>query len=156
MKQIKVKRFNAYDINNKQYYKDLGISDVDIFEYDKAVLNDKGFISPIQDYAKTYLGPIKPLNEDLEEAIKYELDDVEKQALKMLKSSRDKAEDLYDSCKRKYNRYNDLLIRSIFPDKQFYKGEHWKCDLSPLGYCIYEYTVNGSFCIFCGEPEERK
>lgn len=156
MKQIKVKRFNAYDISNKQYYEDLGVNDIDIFEYDKAVVNDKGLISPIQDYAKCYLKPIKPLNEDLEEAVRYELDNTEKQAVKMLKNSKDKAKDLYDSCKRKYDRYNELLVQSIFPDKQFYLGEHWKCDLSPLGYCIFEYTANGSSCIFCGEPEERK
>jgi hypothetical protein len=34
----------------------------------------------------------------------------------------------------------------------------WHCGKSPTGYCVYHDTNDPShdFCLFCGDPEERK
>lgn len=75
----------------------------------------------------------------------------------MLESSVRKSKDLYNSCKRKYERYERLLINSLPVEVDLYNGEEWDCELSPIGRCIYKIDDCGELtCIFCGEPEERK
>jgi hypothetical protein len=34
----------------------------------------------------------------------------------------------------------------------------WDCDKSPIGKCVYDDPAdrNHDFCLFCGDPEERK
>lgn len=155
MNIIKVKVFDAYKaLEHLEYYKELGISDYNLFEYHNQIINKKGLIKPETGFFKK-LQPIKPLDEDLIKKDKYELDNDEKMTLKMLKDSTKQAKDLYDSCKRKQHKYENILLNKI--DKDFYDGDRWDCSLSPLGYCLYSEDECGEpRCIFCGEPEERK
>jgi hypothetical protein len=32
----------------------------------------------------------------------------------------------------------------------------WWCPKSPDNLCHYDYRTNGEYCIYCGQPEERK
>jgi len=32
---------------------------------------------------------------------------------------------------------------------------HPECEENPTGRCLYDQTVAGDDCVFCGEPEER-
>ena len=41
-------------------------------------------------------------------------------------------------------------------DRNIFEGDSWKCDLSPIGRCVYTYDGGDYCCIYCGEPEERK
>ena len=146
MKQIKVKVFDAYSVSDsdeKFYY-----ANIDIFDYHNQIIRKDGTIK----------GKFKPLEHNLIEKIKYELDEDEQLTYKMIKDTTKKAKDLYDSCKRKEDKYKKLLISKININEDLYDGEKWKCDFSPVGHCIYKYDENGSQyeCIFCGEPEERK
>ena len=146
MKQIKVKVFDAYSVSDsdeKFYY-----ANIDIFDYHNQIIRKDGIIK----------GKFKPLEHNLIEKIKYELDEDEQLTYKMIKDTTKKAKDLYDSCKRKEDKYKKLLISKININEDLYDGEKWKCDFSPVGHCIYKYDENGSQyeCIFCGEPEERK
>ena len=157
----KVKVFDAYSVEeskDEDYYKDLGINinGFGLFDYHNQIVNKDGFIKPHTKYGK--LKPIKPLEKHLVKKDKYELNDLEKMTLKMLKNSTEQAKNLYDSCKRKQNKFEDLLIQRINTNKEIYHGDKWDCNLSPLGYCLYEYDECGGdyICIFCGEPEERK
>ena len=154
----KVKVFDAYEAhhNHWKYYKDLGISDYNIFEYHNQIINKNGLIKPGSKMKG--LVPIKPLEEDLVEKDKYELDELEKMTLKMLKDNTKQAKDFYDSCKRKQSKFEHMLIQRINTDKEIYGGDHWDCNLSPFGHCLYTFDEGGGeyCCIFCGEPEERK
>ena len=146
MKQIKVKVFDAYSVSDsdeKFYY-----ANIDIFDYHNQIIRKDGTIK----------GKFKPLEHNLIEKIKYELDEDEQLTYKMIKDTTKKAKDLYDSCKRKEDKYKKLLVSKININEDLYDGEKWKCDFSPVGHCIYKYDENGSQyeCIFCGEPEERK
>lgn len=157
----KVKVFDAYEasFNNKSldYYKSLGLSSSDLFDYHNQILGKNGLVKPCSRAKWRNLNPIKPLEEDLVEKDKYELDNLEKMTLKMLKDSTKQAKDLYDSCKRKQHKFEDMLIQNIDIDKDIYNGDKWDCNFSPLGYCLYSYDESGEpCCIFCGEPEERK
>ena len=159
MNKIKVKVFDAYLVEDedKKYYKDLGIdiNGFGLFDYHNQIVNKKGILRPHTRFG--ILKPIKPLEKHLVEKDKYELDELERMALKMLKDNTKQAEDLYDSCKRKQDRFERMLIQSIDVTKDLYNGEKWDCSLSPLGYCVYEEDECGELtCIFCGEPEERK
>ena len=159
MNKIKVKVFNAYLVEgkDKDYYKDLGINTngFGLFDYHNQIVNKNGMLKPRTKYGK--LKPIKPLEKHLVEKDKYELSELEKITLKMLKDNTRQAKDFYDSCKRKQNKFESLLIQSLDIDKDLYNGDRWDCNLSPLGYCIYEEDECGeSVCVFCGEPEERK
>ena len=158
MNKIKVKVFDAYEVEDKdkKYYEDLGINTngFDLFDYHNQIVNKNGFINPHTKYGK--LKPIKPLEKHLVEKDKYELNDLEKMTFKMLKDNTRQAKDFYDSCKRKQNKFESLLIQSLDIDKDLYDGDRWDCNLSPLGYCLYEYDEGEYCCVFCGEPEERK
>lgn len=155
MKKIKIKVFDANNVSNKEYYKQLGLNIYDLEKYHNQILNNKGMIKP----KKNNLGItklIKPLDEDLEERFKYELDKDEKLALSIMKNNLDQAEKLYDSAKRKYHKYLNTLIEKL-DIEEVYDGEDWNCSLSPFGKCLYHQDSSGEYlCIFCGEPEERK
>lgn len=155
----KVKVFDAYEAHHKHfdYYKSLGLTDFSIFDYHNQIVNKNGMIKLRPEAKWRKLNPIKPLEEDLVEKDKYELDELEKMTLKMLKDNVKQAKDFYDSCKRKQSRFESMLIQRINTDKEIYDGDRWDCNLSPLGYCLYSYDESGEpCCIFCGEPEERK
>lgn len=149
MNKIKVKVFNAHNIENMEYYNKLGIEDYDLFDYHNCIIKKNG----------TVKNKFKPLEHDIIEKDKFELDDIEETALSMLVHSTRKAEDLYDSCKRKEQRYKSMLISKNFKEfneNKLFESTHHQCNLSPLGYCVYKYNDNELECIFCGEPEERK
>lgn len=151
MKTRKVKVFDAYSVSNsdeKFYY-----ANVDIFDYHNQIVDKHGMV---KSNSQSKLKPIKPLPENLVEKDKYELDDVEKMTLKMLKDNTKQARNFYDSCKRKQHKFESMLIQSIDIDKDIYDGDRWDCNLSPLGYCLYSDDEGEPTCIFCGEPEERK
>lgn len=153
MKQIKIKVFDAYiDDEDENYYKNLGISDFELFEYHNKRLDKNGLVAPSKIFKNTLL-KIKPLDKNVREITKYELESDEKETLKMLKDTEKKAEKLLDSVKRKRRRYRDLLLSKLNYEGNLYEGEYWDCDLSPFGYCIYNEDCD---CIFCGEPEDRK
>lgn len=156
IKEVKV--FDSYSVTNedKKYYYDLGLSDYEIMEYNNSILKKNGTIKPIYSYRNTFKS-IKPLDNNLTTKTKWELDSVEKEILSMLKSSVKKSKDVYDSCERKYNRYIRLLLNQLPIKDELYDGNFWKCDLSPIGRCVYKQDNSGEFvCVFCGEPEERK
>lgn len=152
MNKTKVKVFDAYIdfADEKDYYKNLGLSSYKLSKCHNAIINKKGLIKV------EGIQPFKPLNEDVVEKDKYELDSEEKETLSMLKDSTKKAFNLYDSCKRKEQKYIRLLISKLDFD-ELYDGDDWKCNLSPIGRCLYIQDDCGEFvCAFCGEPEERK
>ena len=156
MKKIKIKIFDAYSVEDEEYYKSLGINEDDLFEYHNQQINAKGLVNPKHHY-KNRLKPIKPLQHDIKEYIKYELEEDEKETLQMLKNTMNQAEQLYDSWKRKYHKYETTLIEKLDIDVNIYEGDYWECKLSPVGRCLYTEDFYGeSVCVFCGEPEERK
>ncbi len=158
MNKKEVRVFDSYSVTSedKKYYYNLGLNDYNIMEYNNSILKKNGTIKPIGSFTK-HLKPIKPLDKNLVTKIKWELDSIEKETLSMLKSSVKKAKDLYNSCERKYNRYERLLIDSLPIEEDLYDGDEWDCELSPIGRCIYKIDSSGeSVCVFCGEPEERK
>ena len=61
------------------------------------------------------------MEKHLVEKDKYELDEIEKMTLKMLKDNTKQARDFYDSCKRKQHKFESMLIQSI--DKDIYDGK---------------------------------
>ena len=156
VKKVEVKVFNANVTNEEEkYYEGLGIQSYNLFEYHNQILRKDGTVKP--KYSSRALQPMKPLPQNIETKYKYELDEDEKMAVSMLKSSTRKAEELFDSCKRKEIKYEHMLINKIDFEGPTYDGEHWDCNLSPIGRCIYTTDSCGEYvCIFCGEPEERK
>lgn len=156
MKKIKIKVFDAYiEAKDEKYYKDLGLEGFDIFEYHNQIVNKKGLVFPKKEWKKS-LKPIKPLPQNIVEKDKYELDEEEKLTYKMFKDSTKKAKDIYESCKRKEEKYKSILLSKIDTDEEIYGGEDWDCNLSPIGKCLYHFDGNEYSCIFCGESEERK
>lgn len=145
MNKVKVKVFDAYNVEDDKYYESLGFDDYELFDYHNCIVNKNGMVK----------NKFKPLEHDIVEKYKFEFDNIEKNALSMLSSSTKKAKDLYDSCKRKEQRYKNLLISQL-SEEELFDGEHWPCALSPLGHCIYKYNSDELECIFCGQPEERK
>lgn len=163
MNRKEVKVFNAYvEVKNEKYYRDLGLSSTDLFDYHNQIVRKDGTVKPNSDAKWKKLKPMKPLPEDIETKFKYELDSDEKMTLSMLKSSTKNAKDLYNSCKRKESKYYDMLEHKFLDNygnefDQIFYGDKWDCHLSPFGYCLYHYDGGGEpTCIFCGEPEERK
>lgn len=156
MNKIKVKVFDAYEVLGKdeKYYTSMGV--LDVFDYHNSIVNSKGMLKPNKDSSWKKLKPIKPMEKHLVEKYKYELDDMEKMVLKMLKDNTRQAKKFYDSCERKQSRFEHMLIQNIDIDKNIYDGDRWDCNLSPLGYCLYSDDEGEPTCIFCGEPEERK
>lgn len=158
MNKKEVKIFDSYSVTSedKKYYYNLGLNDYNIMEYNNSILKKNGTIKPTGLFTR-HFKPIKPLDKNLVTKIKWELDSVEKETLSMLESSVKKSKDLYNSCKRKYERYERLLIDSLPVEADLYNGEEWDCELSPIGRCIYKIDDCGELtCIFCGEPEERR
>ena len=158
MNKKEVKVFDAYRIDgeDKKYYLDLGLDDYHLMEYHNCILKNNGTIKPSGPFTK-HFKPIKPLDKNLIIKSKWELDSIEKETLSMLNNSVKKSKNLYDSCKRKYDRYESLLINSLPMEETLYNGEGWYCELSPIKRCVYKIDSCGeSVCAFCGEPEERK
>lgn len=155
LKEIKI--FDAYSVTDKDrnYYYDLGLSDSNIFEYHNAILRKNGTIKP-NNSCNNYLKAIKPLDDNIKITTKWELDEVEKELLAMLKNSAKKAKDVYDSCERKYNRYQRILFNSLALDTELYEGKFRNCNLSPFGKCVYKRNQYNEFiCVFCGLLEEK-
>lgn len=158
MNKKEVRVFDSYSVTSedKKYYYNLGLNDYNIMEYNNSILKKNGTIKPTGSFTK-HLKPIKPLDKNLVTKTKWELDSTEGETLSMLKNSVKKSKDLYDSCKRKYERYEHLLLGSLPIDDKIFEGERHKCNLSPIGRCIYKEDSSGEYeCIFCGEPEERR
>ena len=111
MNKKEVRVFDSYSVTSedKKYYYNLGLNDYNIMEYNNSILKKNGTIKPTGSFTK-HLKPIKPLDKNLVTKIKWELDSIEKETLYMLKSSVKKAKDLYDSCERKYNRYESNIF----------------------------------------------
>lgn len=157
MKKRKVKVFDAYSVElaeDEKYYESIGV--LDIFDYHNSIVNSKGMMKPNKNASWKKLKPIKPMDKHLVEKDKYELDDLEKMTLKMLKDNTKQAKDFYESCKRKQRKFECMLVQELDIDKGIYDGDRWDCDLSPLGYCLYSDEDGEPTCVFCGEPEERK
>ena len=88
-----------------------------------------------------------------------ELDKMEKATLQMFRSSTKQAEKVFDSCKRKQQRYENFLMIKIcekmgINPEEICVGE-CHCKPSPIGKCAYQFAESEG-CIFCGEPEECK
>lgn len=157
MTQKEVKVFDLYSVTkeDEKYYEELGIPTYCLDEYHNQIVKKDGTVKP--KYSSKVLKNIKPLENNITTKVKWELDSTEGETLSMLKNSVKKSKDLYDSCKRKYERYERLLIGSLPVEEDLYDGEEWDCELSPVGRCIYKIEDCGEpTCIFCGEPEERK
>lgn len=156
MKQVKVKIFSSENIDDDKstYYQKLGIPSYSLYEYENQIVNKQGYVKP--KYSKQALKLIKPLQEDIKEVTKYELDEDEKIFYSMLKNNIKQLEKILDSNKRKLDLFERSLLSKINKDSLLYEGEHWDCNLSPFGKCVYEFDGCEYKCIFCGEPEERK
>jgi hypothetical protein len=52
-----------------------------------------------------------------------------------------------------------MLVRAVKSDSPSWL-EHgtWDCSTSPTGFCVYDENEDPihDFCLFCGDPEERK
>lgn len=157
MTQKEVKVFDLYSVTkeDKKYYEELGIPTYCLDEYHNQIVKKDGTVKP--KYSSKVLKNIKPLENNITTKVKWELDSTEGETLSMLKNSVKKSKDLYDSCKRKYERYEHLLVGSLPIEDKVFEGERHKCNLSPIGRCIYKEDASGEYeCVFCGEPEERK
>lgn len=157
MKKKKVKVFNAYGDKDK-YYEEQGIVGFDKFEYHNQPIKPDGTVDPNSTWRDS-LKPIKPLEEDVVEKIKYEFNKDELDEYKRLKKMTLRMQRVYEKCREKENDYYRKLINKIakeFPDKHLCGGDKWECWLSPIGHCVYENDGDECICIFCGEPEERK
>lgn len=153
-KQVNVFDFYLVKDEDKEYYEQF--CDFDNLElYHNKVVNDKGIIK-LKGYPDVTpkLGHCTFTN-------KFELDKDEKDTLQMFNSTVKQAKDLYDSAKRKKDRYVGMLLRKACKElevdsNEVFFGDDWNCNFSPLGHCIYKYDCGEPTCIFCGEPEERK
>lgn len=157
MTQKEVKVFDLYSVTkeDKKYYEELGIPTYCLNEYHNQIVKKDGTVK--LKYSSKVLKNIKPLENNITTKVKWELDSTEGETLSMLKNSIKKSKDLYDSCKRKYERYEHLLVGSLPIEDKVFEGERHKCNLSPIGRCIYKEDASGEYeCVFCGEPEERK
>jgi len=59
----------------------------------------------------------------------------------------------------KHNLYIGEICAKYLPlgNPYFYDIGNWACVNSPFGMCAYEAEdISHDFCIFCGNPEERK
>lgn len=139
MNTKKVKIFNAYNCDRLD----------DPFKYHNCIVKKNGKIKD----------NITPLDEEIVEQEIWELDDEERAVLQMLKSSVEQAKDIYDSALRKQRRYENILIQKVCDEMKIDACDIFlsndKCDLSPIGKCVYDCDCEPT-CIFCGEPEERK
>lgn len=54
---------------------------------------------------------------------------------------------------RKLEEQAQLIVGN--PEYVFSLDRGWECSESPIGVCVYENHYN-EWCIFCGDPEERK
>ena len=161
MKKIQVKVFNAYtDFKNRKYYEDQAKDEdyFDIFDFHNSILDDDGYVSENKDYGISLSNlKIKPLEEDIEIKTKYVLDDEEQNKLDNLEKEIEECEKKYIESKQHLSAYQNELLEKAGIDFYLLEGtDAWKCNLSPLGRCVYEWDGNEYSCIFCGEPEERK
>ena len=50
--------------------------------------------------------------------------------------------------------------KRLYPDLTYWHviGNIWECKKSPFGRCVYNNVEDSvhDYCIFCGQPEERK
>lgn len=124
MLKKKVKVFDAYEVLGKdeKYYEDIGVED--IFDYHNSMVNSKGMLKPNKDSSWKKLKPIKPMEKHLVEKYKYELDDLEKMTLKMLKDNTKQAKDFLDSCERKQSRFEHMLIDRLDIKDYIFIGDY--------------------------------
>lgn len=162
MESKKVKVFNAYksDDEDMKYYEDLGLNEFDYWNSHMKIINKNGLIK-LPKNRLSEIDKFEPLEKNIEEVTKYEMDKLEEATLQMFKSSEEQARDLLDSAKRKRMRCEKLIIEKCCEALgidvcNVYDGEHWDCNLSPMGHCIYRCDNGEPECIFCGQPEERK
>lgn len=158
MKNRKVKVFNAYNVESEdiEYYKiNFGVNYYNIFDFHNQIVKNNKVCSK---YNKNKI--IIPLEQHLEEKIKYELSENERSIFKIFKDDVSKAKHFLDNAEKKLSEYEHILINSIedLHDIDLYQGDEWECELSPIGRCIYRLDKYGNKyeCVFCGEPEERK
>lgn len=54
--------------------------------------------------------------------------------------------------------WNDKPGLRIFPLFVYTCKPVWRCNDSPIGWCVYNHFDDPAHdnCVFCGEPEERK
>ena len=148
MRVSKVKVFNS-NIREEdlQYYTDLGLDKQMLNICNNKILNSKGTIKVKG--VPTFI----PLEHNLILKDKYELVKDEQSALQMFKSSEKQASDMLDSCKRKRERFEKLMIELACQKLEIDVNDTYignvDCDFSPLNKCVY---VDGK-CIFCGGDE---
>lgn len=152
MKEIPLKLFDAF-VNDLTYYeKEYKLNyDLLIEAYHNQKVDNHGNVKPIKKYKN--LPIIKAQPDDIKDLIKYELDNMERTTLSMLKDTEKQLYELHNSAKRKRERYESMLLEQF---EDCYNGDYNECKLSPLNRCLYKFDGNDYVCIFCGEPEERK
>ena len=143
MNIIKVKVFDVYKNNDTEEYYKSWIGDRNISDFHMAVINKDGFVK--NDGIKLFIR-----SDDISEIDKFVLDDAENGARQMLHSSTKKAKDVFDSCLRKEERFDELLLdkicKSINIGNVCLPKKDTCCNISPFGYCV---CVPEGKCIFC-------
>lgn len=69
-----------------------------------------------------------------------------------------KAREAYDRAKSDYRISENAVLKRNGVDPETHNvGGSWDCPTSPLKICVYKDDDRyNDFCIYCGDPEERK
>lgn len=77
---------------------------------------------------------------------------------------KDNVHDIFSACevaKEEIAYLESRIVKQVFPEFDWMYQvitREWKCDNSPVGYCVYDIIEDPAHddCLFCGQPEERK
>jgi hypothetical protein len=50
----------------------------------------------------------------------------------------------------------DQFLKDNKLSRNHYISDFWECKASPLEMCVFKRDQCEDYCIYCGEPEERK
>lgn len=141
-----VQVFNANTLTEQdlQFYKEQ--TDLDIKLFHNQQVNKQGYVKYNYNNSIT---KIKTLPQNIVDKEIIVLDDFEHATYTMFKHNTDKARDLYDSCKRKQDRFQNMLLQKLTKLNNLSIGTV-DCDISPIGKCICNLDSDSNGCIFCG------
>ena len=58
-----------------------------------------------------------------------------------------------------YDIFTDTYVSDLYDKAQWFNiSTEWDCIASPFGYCMYHKIHDPAmdYCVFCGQPKERK
>lgn len=141
-----VQVFNANTLTEQdlQFYKEQ--TDLDIKLFHNQQVNKQGYVK------YNLITKIKALPQNIVDKEITVLDDFEHATYTMFKHNTDKAKDLYNSCERKQDRFQKLLIHKLTGIKNPFICRNTTCDVSILEKCVCDLDNDSNInkCIFCG------